>query len=194
MIYTPDNWPTGTYRSILTDPAWPFTTYSDKGKDRSPEKHYDCMTIGDIAGLPVGDLADKDCVLFMWAPGTWIANGVAQWIMEWGWGFKPKTFGFVWTKEKPSGAEHVGLGYWSRDNPEFCLLGTRGRPKRLSAAVRKWMHSAVREHSRKPDEIYDRVEALSEGPYVELFARTQREGWASWGNETDKFTPQATLL
>lgn len=179
--------PQGKYKAILADPPWPFDTYSAKGKDRSPDKHYDTMPIGQIAGLPVQQLADQNCILFLWAPGTWIANGVAQWIMQWGWGFTPKTFGFVWTKDKPSGAEHVGCGYWTRDNPEFCLIGTTGRPKRLSAAVRKWIHSPVREHSRKPDEIYGRIEELTEGPYVELFARTTRAGWAQWGNEVGKF-------
>ena len=175
------------YSCILADPPWPFDTYSALGKDRSADKHYHTMRIGEITGLPVMDFAANDCVLFMWAPGTWIANGVAQWIRQWGWGFTPKTFGFVWTKEKASGAEHIGCGYWTRDNPELCLLGTRGRPKRLSAAVRKWMHSSVREHSRKPDEVYDRIEALTCGPYLELFSRTPRCGWTQWGDEVGKF-------
>jgi len=183
-------WPQERFSTVLCDPPWPFTTYSDKGKDRSPDKHYHTMRIGEIAGLPVPDIAGDDCVLFMWAPGTWIANGVALWIMEWAWGFKPKTFGFVWTKEKPSGSEHLGCGYWTRDNPEFCLLGTKGHPKRLSAAVRKWIHSPVREHSRKPDDIYERVEALSEGPYVELFSRSTREGWTVWGDQAGMFDTQ----
>lgn len=179
--------PEGKFGAILADPPWPFDTYSALGKDRSPDKHYPTMRIGEIAGLDVGSLAADNCVLFLWAPGVWIANGVAQWIMEWCWGFKPKTFGPIWTKEKPSGAEHVGLGYWMRDNPELALLGTRGRPKRLDAGVRKWIHAPVREHSRKPDETHERIERLVAGPYLELFGRQQRPGWTVWGSESTKF-------
>ena len=77
----------------------------------------------------------------------------------------------------------TGLGYWTRSNPEMCLLATKGKPSRLSKSVRQLIHSPRREHSRKPDEIYDRIEQLLPGPYVELFARRERKGWDSWGNE-----------
>jgi N6-adenosine-specific RNA methylase IME4 len=81
----------------------------------------------------------------------------------------------------------MGTGYWTRANPELCLLFTRGKPKRLSAAVRKLMIAPRREHSRKPDQQYQDIEQLVGGPYLELFARTEREGWTSWGNQTGKF-------
>jgi N6-adenosine-specific RNA methylase IME4 len=85
------------------------------------------------------------------------------------------------------------MGYWTRANSEVCLLATRGHPKRLNADVRQGIIEPRREHSRKPDCVPGRIERLVAGPYLELFARTRREGWDSWGNQTDKFAPRATL-
>ena len=81
----------------------------------------------------------------------------------------------------------VGLGYWTRANSEVCLLATKGKPKRLNADVRQAILEPRREHSRKPDCTYQRIERLVAGPYLELFARTQRPGWTAWGNEVGKF-------
>jgi MT-A70 len=77
----------------------------------------------------------------------------------------------------------IGCGYWTRANPEQCLLATRGHPSRRSRGVRKLVVAPRREHSRKPDEIYERIEALCDGPYLEMFARHSRPGWAAWGTE-----------
>jgi N6-adenosine-specific RNA methylase IME4 len=112
-----------------------------------------------------------------------------------GWGFTHKSCAFVWTKANVSQMDmfrddadpDMLMGYWTRANTEFCLLGTRGKPKRLAADVRQAIIEPRREHSRKPDCVYDRIERLVAGPYVELFARTRRKGWSSWGNEIDKF-------
>jgi N6-adenosine-specific RNA methylase IME4 len=99
------------------------------------------------------------------------------------WGFEFKTIGFVWAKSYKDHdwvgdtAHPIGTGYWTRANPELCLFGTKGKPKRLSRAVRKLIVAPRREHSRKPDEIYGRIEALCEGPYLEMFARFPRAGW-----------------
>jgi N6-adenosine-specific RNA methylase IME4 len=104
------------------------------------------------------------------------------------WGFTFKTPGFVWAKTNAkSGTYFMGCGYYTRANPEYCLLATKGKPKRLSRGVPKLIVSPRREHSRKPDETYERIEKLFAGPYCELFARTTRPGWVSWGNETRKF-------
>lgn len=81
----------------------------------------------------------------------------------------------------------MGLGYWTRANTEYCLLATRGKPRRLSKSVRQGIIEPRRQHSRKPDCVYGRIEQLVEGPYLELFARTQRPGWTAWGNQTDRF-------
>jgi N6-adenosine-specific RNA methylase IME4 len=91
----------------------------------------------------------------------------------------------VWRKTRASGAEHIGLGYWGRGSTEQAFLFTKGIPRRLSAGVRKLIEAPVREHSRKPDEQYERIEALLPGPYCELFARQRRPGWTAWGNQLD---------
>lgn len=87
----------------------------------------------------------------------------------------------------------MGLGYWTRANTEPCLLATRGKPKRIAADIRQGILEPIREHSRKPDCVHERIERLVAGPYLELFARQRRPGWTSWGNETDKFwTPESS--
>jgi N6-adenosine-specific RNA methylase IME4 len=120
------------------------------------------------------------------------------------WGFEYKTVGFVWAKntEYPGDdvmktllkreiwweAQHffsIGTGYWTRANPEYCLLATRGHPKRLNSDVRELVISPRREHSRKPDEMYDYIERLCSGPYLELFARNSHPGWDHLGLEAD---------
>lgn len=112
-----------------------------------------------------------------------------------GWGFNYKSCGFVWTKAnvrqidmfRDDADPDMLLGYWTRANTEFCLIGTRGKPKRQAADVRQAIIAPRREHSRKPDGIHERIERLVAGPYLELFARQQRPGWDVWGNETTKF-------
>jgi N6-adenosine-specific RNA methylase IME4 len=97
------------------------------------------------------------------------------------WGFVYKTVAFIWVK--PS----IGMGYWSRKQAELCLLATKGKPKRLSGGVRQVIEAPRREHSRKPDEIYRRIEQLVGGPYLEMFARQPWPNWDAWGAEKDKF-------
>src|SRR5205823_5959167 len=111
------------------------------------------------------------------------------------WGFTYKTVGFYWAKLSPGRGGlllterdfFTGMGFWTRANPEPCLLATRGKPKRLSGAVRKLVIAPRREHSRKPDEVYERIERLAEGPYLELFGRATRPGWHSWGLQARLF-------
>jgi N6-adenosine-specific RNA methylase IME4 len=176
----PPGWPKGKFSGILAD--WPsiFKTYSEKGKGRSAERHYKCMEVGDVCALPVANLAASNCVLFMWT--TWVNLKASLTIIE-AWGFKYKTVGFVWVKERSCGRLHFGMGKWTRANTEVCLLATKGKPRRIAANVRQVIISPLREHSRKPDEIYPRIERLISGPFCELFARHRRPGWASWGDE-----------
>ena len=111
------------------------------------------------------------------------------------WGFEYKTVGFYWAKtNKNANVESLsekdffcGLGYWTRANVEQCLLATRGKPRRIARDVRRLLIDKRREHSRKPVEIYDRIERLVEGPYLELFARESRAGWDAWGNQDGLF-------
>ncbi len=171
------------YGVLVADPPWQFATYSVKGKGRSAEAHYDCMTLNSIKALPVTEWAARDCVLFLWTTDPMLPQALK--VIE-AWEFQYKTVGFYWAKTVKNGAIYpIGTGYWTRANPELCLLATRGKPKRLSRSVRKLIVSPRREHSRKPNEVYDRVEALCVGPYLELFARSRREGWDSWGLESD---------
>jgi len=173
------------YNVIYADPPWTFKTFSDKGKDRSPENHYNVMSLQDICNLPVNKIANENSVLLMWVVDPLLDKAFK--VIE-AWGFKYKTVGFTWAKtNKKSMGFFTGLGYWTRGNPEMCLLATKGKPKRISKSVPQLVVEQRREHSRKPDIMYNHIENLLEGPYVELFARTQRSGWDSWGNQTDKF-------
>lgn len=143
------------------------------------------MNFDDIKNLPVAELAEKDCVLLLWTTGPFLQKAFE--VVQ-SWGFTYKTMGFTWAKlNKGSLGFFKGLGYWTRANAEFCLLCTRGKPKRVSGNVNSLIVSCRREHSRKPDETYDRIEQLLDGPYLELFARTERPRWDCYGNETDKF-------
>ena len=179
-------------RVIYADPPWTFATYSRKGKGRSPEAYYDCMSLAEIKALPVAESAPDDCVLLLWATDPLLEKAFD--VIR-AWGFEYKTVGFYWVKLNKSAPQLVydtrsfftGLGFWTRANPEPCLLATRGRPHRRRADVSKLIISPRREHSRKPDEVYKRIEALCEGPYFEMFARTRRDGWFSWGRESDAF-------
>ena len=170
------------YNIIYADPPWTFTTRSDKGKDRSPENHYNCMTLKDICNLPVNDIAKKDCVLFMWVVDPLLHKAFE--VIK-AWNFEYKTVAFTWAKtNKKSLGFFTGLGYWTRGNPEMCLLATKGRPKRLSKSVAQLVVDQRREHSRKPDRIRnDIVNLCGDLPRIELFARQKTKGWDVWGNE-----------
>lgn len=173
--------PNNKYQIIYADPPWSFKTYSEKGKDRSPEKYYNTESIEEIKKIPIQDITDENCVLFMWA--TYPTLPQAFEVIK-AWGFTYKTVAFTWTKITKNKKEFIGLGYWTRANPEICLLATKGKPKRKSADVRNWITSIIREHSRKPDEIRDRiVRLLGDLPRIELFARQRTEGWSVWGNQ-----------
>lgn len=174
------------YGAILMDPPWAFETYTGgKGTPhRSAEDHYTTMDLHQIAGLPVPELAAKDCALFMWVVDSHF--DVAFKLLDM-WGFRFKTRAFTWKKLTKTGIAKIGMGYWTRKQTEVCLLATRGRPKAKAHDVRELIEAERREHSRKPDEQYGRIERLVDGPYLEMFARQQWPGWDTWGNQTDKF-------
>ena len=187
-----DGLPRNHYRTLLADPPWRFESWSDKGEGRSASQHYGVMSLADIAKLPVADVCADDCVLLMWA--TWPMLPQALDLIA-AWGFIYKTCGFDWMKADGRQVDlfagnisaDMKMGYWTRSNSEPCLLATRGKPERKSAAVRMGIIEPARQHSRKPDCVHERIERLVDGPYLELFARQRREGWSSWGNEVDKF-------
>lgn len=193
--------PEGPFGCILADPPWRFKTWSEKGRGRSPDgmselqrrrylrnlqrssapqHHYATMSLDDIKALPVGDVAARNCALFMW-----IVDSMLPEALEVGkaWGFAYKVTVFVWVKSREGFSPKPALGYWSRKQAELCLLFTKGAPKRLSPGVEQLIFCPRGAHSAKPDRTYEHVEALVGGPYLELFARSARPGWSAWGNE-----------
>jgi N6-adenosine-specific RNA methylase IME4 len=175
------------YRAIYADPPWSFRNWSAKGTGRNAVSHYDCMDFDQLARLPVSDIAADDCVLFLWAVDPLLPKAFE--LIE-AWGFKYKTVGFYWVKQNASEQSDgffTGLGYWTRANPEQCLLATRGKPRRLAKDVRRLVVDRRREHSRKPDQVRERIERLVHGPYLELFARESKPGWHCWGDQAQLF-------
>ena len=172
------------YNVILADPPWSFRAWSSKGMGRSAEQHYPTMRLEDIKALPVPDLAAGDCVLFLWATFPMLKEALE--VID-TWGFTYKTVAFTWVKEnRKSPGLFWGLGYWTRANAEVCLLATRGSPKRQSAAVHQVILSPVERHSKKPDEVQERIVTLmGDVSRVELFARQETPGWDVWGNEVE---------
>lgn len=188
--------PFGGYKVLYADPAWLYGGYSLKGAKKGALRHYPCMSTELLCLLPVESLMAKDSVLFLWAcwPNIFDAEKVIK-----AWGFKYSGLAWEWLKFNPNtGKYSFGLGYGTRKNVEPCLLARRGDPKCQDKSVRDFIlpehdlpqdtiMSPKREHSRKPAEARARIEKMFPEPRLEMFARTEREGWAVWGNETDKF-------
>ncbi len=165
---------------ILADPAWQYTDKAQAGK-RGASFKYPTMSVNEIAKLDVKSISQKNAVLLLWATPPMIREALL--VME-AWGFNYTTFAFVWVKKSKKGTNKMGMGSTTRANAEVVLIGKRGKPTRKSASVRQIIESIPREHSRKPDEIYDRIEKLygKKVRKIELFARYRRKGWTSWGN------------
>jgi site-specific DNA-methyltransferase (adenine-specific) len=180
------------YKVILADPPW---SYQDIGMDwtpsdeqrkyyRSVKNHYSVMRIEDICALPIADLADENCTLFMWC--TWPHVFLAERVMN-AWGFRYRAIGFVWVKLNPTGLGfHTGMGWYTRGNSEPCFLAGKGKITPANRDVSSLIVTPLREHSRKPDEQYAKIERLyPDVPKIELFARRGRPGWDIWGNELE---------
>ena len=182
--------PEGTQAgAIMADPGIAFRAYSAKGEGRSPQRHYQCTPFERLAALPVASIAAEDCFLFLWIPLRSVF--LVEPLMR-AWGFKFSGTAFVWAKQNKTGVGwFMSTGYVTRKNAEVCWLGRCGSPQRKSKAVRELIVAPLREHSRKPDEVYHRIEALCDGPYVELFARQQWPGWTCVGDEQNKFLVEA---
>jgi len=184
----------GGFKAIVADPPWNFKVRSDKGLGRAAP--YELMDLDAIKALPAAAAASRDCHLFVWTTGPHLPQALE--VIK-AWGFKYSGMGFTWIKLKRSFMDddgpllniekdlHVGMGYTTRKNAEFVLLGRRGAPKRMRADIREVIVAPVREHSRKPEEFYRRVAAYADGPRLELFARQSRDGFATWGNQSSMF-------
>jgi len=152
--------------------------------------HYPTMTIDEIKAMPVHEIADDNCVLFMWVTFPKLVESLDV-IASWG--FKYKTLGFSWHKTTKSGGLFFGVGSYTKSNCEVCLLATRGNvgikqsDDKLfvkSHSVSSAINSPIDKHSKKPAEIRDRiVQLFGDVPRIELFARQTDDGWDSWGNE-----------
>jgi N6-adenosine-specific RNA methylase IME4 len=181
----------GCFGTILADPPWQFSNRTGKmAPEHKRLRRYPTMSIREILELPVPQLAASKSHLYLWVP-----NALIQWgleVME-RWGFVYKT-NLVWYKvRKDGGPDGRGVGFYFRNVTELVLFGTRGALRTLPHGRRQVnvLPSRKREHSRKPDELYDVIEACSPGPYLELFARHCRKGWSQWGNELPDAPPVA---
>jgi N6-adenosine-specific RNA methylase IME4 len=174
------------YSALLLDPPWDFRCYSDKGiTNRSAATKYKVAPLDQLKQLPIGDYAAKHCVMFMWIIDSHLEQAID--LMK-AYGFVYKTVAFVWVKTTNAGQPVMSMGHWTRKGVELCLLGTRGQPHRVGKGVRQVILAPRREHSRKPEEIYEKIEALVDGPYAEAFSRQQRAGWDQIvSNEGRKF-------
>ena len=179
MIPFPDK----KYQIIYADPPWSFKNYNDDTATNWVGKHYSTMSKSDICELPVSEIAHKDCILFIW--GTWPTLPQCLSVIV-SWGFKYKTVAFNWLKLNKNDTPFFGMGYWTRSNTEFCLLATRGHPKRKSADVPQVLQHPRLKHSQKPSIVRDKIiELVGDLPRIELFARQETEGWDVWGNEVN---------
>lgn len=181
----------GEYGAILIDPPWAFRTFSRRRgttPHRGSTDHYKTMPLYQICGLPVPDAAARNCALFVWTVDSHLRQTMT--VLD-AWEFTYKTIVFVWEKLGRNGEPRMGMGYWSRKQAEVCLLATRGSPRRLDKGVPQLISAPRREHSRKPDEQYARIERLVDGPYLELFARRRREGWDAWGDQLPRHRSRA---
>lgn len=171
------------YRTILADPPWRFSNRTGK---MAPEhrrlRRYATMTLQEIMELPVAQLAAPKSHLYLWVPNALILEGLE--VMR-RWGFDYKT-NLVWYKvRKDGGPDGRGVGFYFRNVTELILFGVRGSMRTRAPGRRQVniIRTRKREHSRKPDEVYDIIEQCSPGPYLELFARHERSGWVQWGDE-----------
>ena len=173
----------GHFGTILADPPWRFSNRTGKmAPEHKRLSRYRTMTFDEIMELPITQLASQKSHLYLWVPNALILQGLE--VMK-RWGFTYKT-NIVWHKiRKDGGPDGRGVGFYFRNVTELVLFGIRGNLRTLAPGRREVniILSRKREHSRKPDELYELVERCSPGPYLELFARHARPGWSQWGDE-----------
>ena len=189
--------PQKKYHIIYADPPWEYGDKRKTGKSAcGAENHYPCMKLEDIKKLPISDIAEDNCVLYMWVTFPLLKEGLE--VIE-AWGFKYKTLGFDWTKLNQDGSVWFGIGAYSKSNNEICLMATKGAvgrlikgessdPKDKLRPVSNYVSCNVQAprsvHSRKPEEVRDRIDEIwGEVSKIELFARERFKNWDCWGNE-----------
>lgn len=173
----------GGWATLLADPPWRFTNRTGKvAPEHRRLDRYDTLTVTEIASLLVAGVAADNAHLYLWVPNALLPEGIG--VMA-GWGFRYVS-NLVWAKRrKDGGPDGRGVGFYFRNVTELILFGVRGSLRTRPPGRRQvnLIETRKREHSRKPDEAYDVIEACSPGPYLELFARYPRPGWTAWGDE-----------
>jgi len=196
------------YNIIYADPAWSFNNKNTGGSLKSgASAHYDTMSVDEMCKLPINEIADENCVLFMW----WVGSQPKEAIkLAESWGFTIKTMtGFNWikTSKKPLLPQAIidtispifkkfnlifipklffGMGFWTRAGSECCLIAVKGKPKRINAGIRSVVVEPIDKHSKKPNVFREQiVKLMGDVPRVELFARNSSVGWDIWGNEVE---------
>lgn len=175
------------FKTILADPPWQFQNRTGKmAPEHKRLNRYPTMKLEDIMALPVDEVADDTCHLYLWVPNALLPEGLE--VMK-AWGFQYKT-NIIWEKVRKDGEpDGRGVGFYFRNVTEILLFGIKGTNARTLAPARTQVNlirSQKREHSRKPDEMIDLIEQCSQGPYLELFARGERAGWTLWGNQANE--------
>jgi site-specific DNA-methyltransferase (adenine-specific) len=173
MIPLPDK----KYSVLVADPPWQYRNKNTGGSMKSGSSaKYPTMSLEEICSLPIQSICERDCVLFLWGT-TPLADYSMEVMKKWGFKYKTKIY---WRK-----IMSLGMGYWFRGQVEECLVGVRGNVKAFRLQKPNFIQSKVRNHSQKPEEFFQLIEPAIKNlnPKIELFAREQRDGWDSWGNE-----------
>lgn len=175
------------FKTILADPPWQFQNRTGKmAPEHKRLNRYGTMTLDDIKALPVAHAAEETAHLYLWVPNALLPDGLAV-MAAWGFNYKSN---IVWQKiRKDGGPDGRGVGFYFRNVTELLLFGVRGKNARTLQPGRTQVNiisTRKREHSRKPDEQYELITSCSPGPYLEMFARGERPGWAIWGNQADE--------
>lgn len=180
----------GPFRTILADPPWRFQNRTGKmAPEHARLARYGTMSVDEVCALPVATVADEKSHLYLWVPNALLADGLR--VLE-AWGFEYKT-NLVWYKtRKDGGPDGRGVGFYFRNVTELVLFGIKGKQNRTLDPGRTQVNlvpERKREHSRKPEAMYDVIESCSPGPRLELFARNGRPGWSQWGDELGTYDP-----
>jgi N6-adenosine-specific RNA methylase IME4 len=177
----------GKYGTILADPPWRFINSTGKvAPEHKRLRRYETLSIEAIRSIPVSEVAAEESHLYLWVPNALIAEGLET-LRSWGFTYKTN---LIWYKtRKDGGPDGRGVGFYFRNVTEMVLFGVKGGLRTLAPGRSQVniIPERKREHSRKPDKLYEIIEACSPGPYLEMFARGPREGWTAWGNESEDY-------
>lgn len=175
------------FQTILADPPWQFTNRTGKmAPEHKRLNRYSTLTLHEICEIPVSLAADTPSHLYLWVPNALLPEGLE--VMK-AWGFQYKS-NLIWHKvRKDGGPDGRGVGFYFRNTTEMILFGIRGKMRTLAPGRSQVniIRTPKREHSRKPDELYEIIGKCSPGPYLELFARGTRKKWVAWGNQAENY-------